>query len=174
MCVGVLLTSIVSVRVLADPRAESPQRLAPDFTLPALSDRNQLITLSSFRGKTVYLDFWSSWCAPCRESLPLLNELRAQLAGDDFEVVTVNLDAYPTDGRRLIEELAIELPVASDITGAVAGRFGAATLPASFLINDEGVIQPELPKMNRQNLSAIRASLSELIEQERQARPVVN
>lgn len=151
-----------------------PGRLAPDFTLPALVDRNVAITLSAYRGKTVYLDFWSSWCAPCRESLPLLRELHAQLAGDDFAIVAVNLDAVPADGRRLMEEYALEFPVASDVTGMAASRFGAATLPAAFLIDDQGVLQPELPKLNQQNLSAIRSSLSKLIKRERQAGPLVN
>jgi thiol-disulfide isomerase/thioredoxin len=164
-----------SVSAEADSQsAASPERLAPDFSLPAISDRNQTITLSAYRGKTVYLDFWSSWCAPCRESLPLLNELNEQLAGDAFAIVAVNLDAFPADGRRLVEQYGIEYPVASDITGVAANRFGASTLPAAYLINYEGVIQPELPQMDKQNISAIRASLLELIEQERQTRPQVN
>lgn len=114
----------------------------------------------------MYLDFWSSWCAPCRESLPLLNELHAQLAGDDFAIVAVNLDVHPADGRRLMEEFSVAYPVASDITGVAAARFGASTLPASYLINSDGVIQAELPLMDRQNISVIKANLLKLMAQE--------
>ena len=178
VCAAVLLSLAASVTVSADTqadhRAQNHERLAPDFTLPAISDRNQTITLSAFRGKTVYLDFWSSWCAPCREALPLLNELREQLAGDDFEIVAVNLDAHPADGRRLMERYAITYPVASDITGIAISRFGATTLPAAYLISDEGVIQPELPPMDAQNLSAIKASLLELIERKSPTLAVLN
>lgn len=143
--------------------AQNRPAIAPDFTLPAISDRNQSITLSAYRGKTVYLDFWSSWCAPCRESLPLLTELHDQLAGDDFQIVAVNLDTHPADGRRLMAQYAIQYPVASDITGMAASRFGAQTLPASYLIDREGVIQPELPPLNNHNVAEITSSLLALI-----------
>lgn len=183
LCAGILLSAIslsVSVPAFADADAESEnsQRHVPDFTLPAISNRDQSVTLSAYRGKTVYLDFWSSWCARCRESLPLLSKLHAQLAGDDFAVVTVNLDAHPADGRRLMAQYGIEFPVASDITGTAADKFGVSTLPASYLINDEGVMQPELPQMNKQNLAAIKESLLALIDlsfqEKSHTRPLVN
>ncbi|MDH3644881.1 MAG: TlpA family protein disulfide reductase [Gammaproteobacteria bacterium] len=166
---GILLSALV-----ASASGFAGERLAPDFSLPAISDRDATITLSAYRGKTVYLDFWSSWCAPCRESLPLLSKLHQEFSGDDFQIVGVNLDALPADGRRIVEQYAIEYPVASDITGIAAQQFGASTLPAAFVINGDGVIQPELPQMDKQNISAIKASLLELIEQERQTRPLVN
>lgn len=166
---GMLLFALgLSVVASGDPRIDGQgdanrPGLAPDFSLPAISDREQTITLSAYRGKTVYLDFWSSWCAPCRESLPLLNELREAFAGEDFEIVGVNLDTFPADGRRVMEQYAIAYPVASDITGVAADRFGAATLPAAYVIDRNGVIQPELPQMDRQSMPAIKASLLELI-----------
>jgi len=153
----------VSSAGLSTDRSTEPAALAPDFTLPAISNRDQAITLSAYRGKTVYLDFWSSWCAPCRESLPLLSELHGELAGDNFAIVAVNLDVHPADGRRLMKEFAIEYPVASDITGVAADRFGLSTLPAAYLIDAKGVIQTELPQLDKQNIAAIRTSVLELI-----------
>jgi thiol-disulfide isomerase/thioredoxin len=177
LCAGILLSAIgFAVAVSADsPNVSLPQRIAPDFSLPAISDRNETITLSAYRGKTVYLDFWSSWCAPCRESLPLLNELHDELAGDDFAIVAVNLDAHPADGRRLMTQFAIKYPVASDIIGVAADKFGLSTLPASYLISHEGVIQAELPQIDKQNIAAIRTSLLELIDQSGESHaPLVN
>jgi thiol-disulfide isomerase/thioredoxin len=172
---GILLSALAwSVSVSAENPGESARTPAPEFTLPSIVDRNETITLSAFRGKTVYLDFWSSWCAPCRESLPLLGELHEQFAGDDFEIVAVNLDAHPADGRALMAQYDVTYPVASDITGVAADLFGVSTLPAAYLINAQGIIETELPKMDRQNISAIKASLLELIEPEQQARPLVN
>ncbi|MFP6816601.1 MAG: TlpA disulfide reductase family protein [Pseudomonadales bacterium] len=175
LCAGILLSALASsVSVFADNSAERVSTLAPDFALPSISNRHETITLSAFRGKTVYLDFWSSWCAPCRESLPLLGELHEQFAGDEFEIVAVNLDAHPADGRDLMAQFDVAYPVASDITGVAADLFGVTTLPAAYLINAQGVIETELPKMDRQNISAIKASLLALIEPEQQARPLVN
>jgi cytochrome c biogenesis protein CcmG/thiol:disulfide interchange protein DsbE len=176
VCVGALLSAFTtSVSAFADAGPEhsvatpAPMtaRTAPDFSLPAITDRNETITLTAFRGKTVYLDFWSSWCAPCRESLPLLNELHEQLGGNDFEIVAVNLDQHPADGRRLMEQFAIAYPVASDIIGVTAEKYGAQTLPASYLISGDGILQRELPQLDRRNIATIKASVLELIEQDR-------
>lgn len=160
-----LLSSIfVALPLHADDDAGAPTQLAPDFTLPNLLDRDQSIRLSDYRGKTVYLDFWSAWCIKCRESLPLLTELNEQLGGGEFAVVTVNIDMNPGDGRRLLEQLAVNYPVASDVSGSTADRFGAVTLPATYLIDGDGNVRPPLPTMNKQNFSAIKALLAEMIE----------
>ncbi len=142
-------------------------QLAPDFTLPNLFNRDESIRLSDYRGKTVYLDFWSAWCIKCRESLPLLTELNRELAGREFAVVTVNIDVNPRDGMRLLEQMTVNYPVASDVSGRAADRFGAVTLPATYLIDAEGNLRPSLPTMNEHNFSAIKARLAELIERDK-------
>ncbi|NIP14663.1 MAG: redoxin domain-containing protein [Pseudomonadales bacterium] len=140
---------------------------APDFTLPNLLNRDESIRLSDFRGKTVYLDFWSAWCVKCRKSMPLLTELNRQLGGQAFAVVSVNIDVNPRDGMHLLEQMTVNYPVASDVSGRAADRFGAVTLPATYLIDAEGNLRPSLPTMNEQNFSAIKARLAELIERDK-------
>ena len=128
---------------------------AADFSLPSITDRNLDIRLADYRGSTVYLDFWSSWCLPCRESLPLLGKLQEQLGHEDFAVITVNLDSYPSDGRSLMEKFAVDYPVASDIGWRVARQFGLQKLPAAFLISRDGAIRSPLPRLNNQSYQAI-------------------
>src|SRR5690606_39851701 len=65
---------------------------APDFTLPAMEEGQPDISLSALRGKTVYVDFWASWCAPCLRSMPLINELYGKYQDRDFDVIAVNVD----------------------------------------------------------------------------------
>ena len=116
--------------------------LAPDFTLPPLRAADiamaQALSLSDFRGKVVYLDFWDSWCGPCRESLPALDAMRRELPGDAFEVFAVNLDADPAAGRRFLAQYPVAYPVASDPSANAAATYRLRALPTSFLIGRDG------------------------------------
>jgi thiol-disulfide isomerase/thioredoxin len=162
-----LLCSIPALSVHAQDITGFHPQPAPDFTLPNLLNRDESIRLADYRGKTIYLDFWSAWCIKCRESLPLLTELNQQLGGGEFAVVTVNIDMNPRDGKRLLEQLPVNYPVASDVSGTTADRFGAVTLPATYLIDGDGNLRPSLPTMNKRNFSAIKARLAELIERDK-------
>ena len=146
-----LLVTLASWSHARDGAAPAPT----DFSLPSITDRHHNIRLSDYRGATVYLDFWSSWCLPCRESLPLLHRLQAEFSDHDFAVVTINLDAFPGDGRKLMSELEIDLPVASDIGWRVAKQYGLEALPAAFLLDGAGRIQLQLPRLDEQSYQKI-------------------
>ncbi len=135
-----------------------------DFTLPSISDRHQSIRLADYRGKTVYLDFWSSWCLPCRDSLPLLGKLQGTFASEDFAILTVNLDAHPSDGRHLMEKLQIEQPAASDVGWRVAKQFGLEVLPAAFLIDADGSVRHRLPELNDESFAEVASIIDRALD----------
>ena len=97
-------------------------------------------TLADWKGKVVLLNFWATWCAPCREEMPALDRLQAELGGDDFEVVTI------ATGRNAVEriddfyaEVGVEnLPVLLDPRQQVAREMGVVGLPVTVLIDREG------------------------------------
>ncbi|MBO9396534.1 TlpA family protein disulfide reductase [Shimia sp. R9_2] len=97
-------------------------------------------TLQGYGGKVVLLNFWATWCAPCRHEMPMLSELQSQLSGDDFEVVTL------ATGRNLVpamekffEEINVSnLPLHRDPQSAVARDMGVLGLPATVLLDREG------------------------------------
>ena len=165
----VCLEGILATQSFANGASDATSSAAPDFSLPSISDREQAISLADYRGRTVYLDFWSSWCLPCRDSLPLLGQLQADFAGEPFAVVTVNLDSYPRDGRSLMKEFGIDFPVASDIAWIVAKQFGLETLPAAFLINGAGQIRLDLPRLHHGSYDAIATVISSEINASRGA-----
>ena len=119
------------------PEAGEP---APDFALPALSERH-VLSLSDLRGAVVYLEFWNSFCAPCRASFPKLDALRERLPREDFEVVAVNMDPFADDGRRFLAKTPVSFPVLSDASLAVGERFGVEALPTGFLIDRTGIVR---------------------------------
>ncbi len=113
---------------------------APSFTLPTLQ-QNQPISLQDFRGKVVYLDFWASWCSPCRTSFPLLNKLHQKLKSQGFEVVAVNVDDNKADGEKFLKEFGVDFTVLRENKVELSDKLGVESMPTSFIINKQGVIQ---------------------------------
>lgn len=108
--------------------------------VPFLADDGTEMTLADFEGKWVVLNFWATWCAPCRKEMPHLSELQTEFAGDDFEVVTVatGLNQRPAMVR-FFEEIGVDnLPLHTDANSAFARDFGVVGLPATLIINPEG------------------------------------
>ena len=147
--------------------------IAPDFTLPVLANptaaqmrdadaadsKFALVTLSDYRGKVVYLDFWQASCAPCRESLPLLSQHRDEFAEHGVEILAVNTDVDPGVGLALVLELGVNFPVVSDPGAQVAGRYGLTALPTAYLIARDGTVREVREGFKSQDMETIRATL---------------
>lgn len=108
---------------------------APGFTLPG---QNQTIQLSKYKGKVVYLDFWASWCEPCKRSFPWMNELQAQYGEDGFEIIAVNLDTSRKDAEEFLKQMPAQFDVAFDKSGKTADAYNLKAMPSSFLIDRQG------------------------------------
>ena len=141
---------------------------APDLSLPSIHVEapadDDLIRLAEYRGKVVYLDFWSSWCAPCRRAMPGLDALRSSFSRSDFEIISVNVDAVVADARRFLRQVPVRHPVAVDGGGAVAARYGVAAVPAGFLIDRDGVVREAILGTRVEDHASLRAKLERLIE----------
>ncbi|MDO6804851.1 TlpA disulfide reductase family protein, partial [Wenyingzhuangia sp. 1_MG-2023] len=118
------LTSLMSLCWSLSASALQAGEPGFDFNLPSLSRDGSHQRLSDFRGKVVYLDFWASWCGPCRKSLPQLAHLQQQLSDQAFVVLGVNLDDDPALGRRFLDELGVSFPNVSDTSGSSYDTFG--------------------------------------------------
>ena len=139
---------------------------APQFTAPSL-DGGRDLSLAAYRGKVVYLDFWASWCAPCLTSLPLLEELRAELSGEDFQVLAVNVDADPKAARKFLARRPVGYPSAMDPEGRLPERFQIEKMPTSFLIDRQGVIRHVGRGFRRSDIDRLRAHIHELLAAKR-------
>ena len=130
---------------LVDDRSVQLDELAPDFRLTDLD--GNVVMLSDFRGKTVVLNFWATWCPPCREEMPEFQELwdhRGADGTDDLVVVAVNFLRDDTVGAatKFIEANEFTFVVVFDTTrGDVAARYGVRGLPATFFIDRNGVVR---------------------------------
>jgi thiol-disulfide isomerase/thioredoxin len=113
---------------------------APQFTLPTLQ-QEQATSLKQYAGKVVYLDFWASWCAPCRTSFPLLNKMYEKLKAQGFEVVAVNLDEDKANAEKFLKEFPVSFTVLRDAKGEWADQFVVESMPTSFIIDRQGIVQ---------------------------------
>ncbi len=98
------------------------------------------ISLKSLRGKVVYLDFWASWCGPCRKSFPWMNEMHRKYSDAGFVVLAVNVDTKPRDAARFLEKNPADFTVAYDREGKLAASIGLKAMPSSYIIAPDGSI----------------------------------
>lgn len=120
------------------PAVDEP---APDFLLE-LPEAGEFIRLSDFRGRTVLLNFWATWCPPCRAEMPEFDEVyRSRLDREDFVVIAVDVQESDAQVQRFVDELGLAFPVAMDRDGAVAQHYGVRGLPATFLIDRDGILR---------------------------------
>lgn len=110
---------------------------APPLSLPGLKGA---VDLANLKGKVVYLDFWASWCGPCKQSFPFMNELQSRYGAEGLEVVAVNLDARRSDAEKFLAEVPAGFTVAFDATGDSARRFEVRSMPSSVLIGRDGKV----------------------------------
>ena len=112
---------------------------AVDFDLADLA--GQLHSLRSYRGSVVFLNFWATWCAPCRIEMPDLQELHDELGGDEnFTMLAINLQEDAAQVRRFAGELELSFQILLDSSGETSAAYGARTLPMSYIIDRDGAI----------------------------------
>lgn len=136
---------------------------APKFTLPTLKTDSPT-PLKQFAGKVVYLDFWASWCAPCKTSFPLLNKLHQKLKAQGFEVVAVNLDEDKANGEKFLQEVPVDFTVLRDASGEWADKFVVDSMPTSFIIDKNGVVQKIHHGFVSDDITEIEAKVMELLK----------
>lgn len=113
--------------------------LAPPLELQTVDGQWQ--RLQDYRGKVVYVDFWASWCAPCRQSLPQYERLFRKWAASDFGVLAVNVDTERRVAVAALKQSAVSFPVVFDPGGIWAERFKLPTMPSGYLIDRKGVVR---------------------------------
>jgi thiol-disulfide isomerase/thioredoxin len=109
---------------------------APNLALP--DAQGSVLALDTLRGKVVYVDFWASWCGPCRRSFPWMNEMQQKYGGKGLAIVAVNVDKKRGDANKFLEQFPANFPVVFDEAGASPAAFGVKGMPSSYLIDARG------------------------------------
>jgi thiol-disulfide isomerase/thioredoxin len=137
---------------------------APDFDVAGQTTN---VKLNAYQGKLVYLDFWASWCGPCKKSFPWMNDMQKRYGAQGLQVVAVNLDAKKTDALEFLSIVPVGFTIGFDPAGAVARSYGVKGMPSSVLIAPDGRViamhegfndsdKTELENRIRGNLKLVR------------------
>ena len=136
---------------------------APAINLPAIEGEVDLVQL---QGKVVYLDFWASWCDPCRESFPWMAEMKEKYGDQGFEVVAVNLDKDRALADKFLNKMKINFVVAFDASAESAEKYGLRGMPGSYLIGRDGSIQASHLGFNDKDKAELEAVIKVLLLQQ--------
>jgi peroxiredoxin len=132
-------TLVLLGAVAASAAALGTGSRAPEIGLKDLEGRH--IRMSALRGKVVIVDFWASWCDPCREEMPVLNRLYKKYKGDGLVVIGVSVDRDKGNVRKFLEQTPVSFPIVHDPDHQVAGRYEPPRMPSSYVIGKRGVVR---------------------------------
>ncbi len=132
-------TAILALTVLLALPAGAVEvgQSAPDFDL---ATSLAAVKLSDYKGKTVYLDFWASWCGPCKQSFPWMNEMQSRYGAKGFRVLGVNVDQKTEDAKAFLKDTPARFDVAFDPSGKTPKTYAIKGMPTSVLIGPDGKV----------------------------------
>lgn len=135
---------------------------APPFSL--LDERGVQVGLEQYRGKVVYLDFWASWCGPCRQSFPWMNSMQATYRDRGLHIVAINVDAKAVDAKKFLAETPAQFEVLYDGAGKTPRAYGVKGMPSSYLIDRQGRIVSVHNGFTSAKAAELEAQLKQLLE----------
>jgi cytochrome c biogenesis protein CcmG, thiol:disulfide interchange protein DsbE len=135
--------------------------VAPALALPTAA--GERVTLQALRGKVVYVDFWASWCGPCRRSFPWMNEMQQKYGARGLVVVGVNVDKKRSDAERFLAQIPANFTIVFDEAGATPAAYGVKGMPSSYLIDARGNVVQVESGFNDDQAVAIEARIRDLV-----------
>lgn len=112
---------------------------APDFSLQSFS--GETLSLSKYRGDVVMINFWATWCGPCRQEMPILDELYSRYERAGFKLLGVNIDDDPGRARAMLTELGVSFPVLFDSEKRVSELYAVQAMPVSVMVDRDGMVR---------------------------------
>ena len=154
------LLSICLFLFISPTFAEEP---APDFTLPTFPD-DAKISLQDFKGRVVYLDFWATWCPPCRKSFPWMDEMHARYNDAGLTIIAVSVDKKRELIEEFIKKMEPKFTIASDPGGDVARDYRLRGMPSSYLIDRNGQLVETHMGFRNKDKAKMEAAIQSLLE----------
>jgi len=138
---------------------------APALTLAALDEGGRPVTLAQLKGSVVYVDFWASWCVPCRLSMPTLDDLYRRNKSRGFAVVGVNKDATAAEARRFAARVPVTFALVQDGGDAAARGFDVKAMPSGYLVDRKGVVRHVHRGFTSETAAALAREIDSLLQE---------
>lgn len=136
--ISLALAVTMAAGVPGPASAQAVGKAAPAFDL---SSSGKTVRLADLKGRVVYVDFWASWCGPCKQSFPWMNEMQAKYGDKGLTIVGVNTDAKREDADKFLVNTPAKFTIAYDPAGKVAEKYQPKGMPTSFLIGADGIVR---------------------------------
>lgn len=136
-----------------------PGTVAPDFQLQTFDGAT--VRLSDYRGKPVVVNFWASWCVPCRDEQPVLRQIADTYGKRGVVFLGVNIQDTPYDAQKFVRQFAVSYPVVTDAKGTVFVNYGVVGVPETYLVTRQGKIAQKI--VGPVDAAPLAASLEELL-----------
>ncbi len=153
VCLSVVL---LSANVYADVAQ------APDIKLPTA---NGTVQLSRLKGEVVYLDFWASWCLPCKKSFPWMNDMQKRYTSQGLKIVAVNLDKDKALADEFLRQKDVSFTVAFDASGNSASKYKLRGMPSSYLIGRDGKVHASHIGFRDKDKDKLEQAINNLLNQ---------
>ncbi len=131
--------------------------------LETLNVNGEQVDMSAYRGRIVYLDFWASWCGPCRESFPWMNKLVREYPTNQLAVIAINLDEDLESANAFLQRFPADFDVLFDPSGTSATQLDVEGMPMSFLIGADGVIHERIVGFSEKRAQKHEQDIKQLI-----------
>lgn len=130
------------------------------------ADAQQFDT-APYKGQVIYLDFWASWCVPCRLSFPWMNELQAEYGGKGLTIVAINVDHDAAAAQQFLEQVPASFKIVYDPSGRIAQKYPLKGMPTSFLIGRDGTVRFEHDGFSTERRNEYLAHINALIAEKK-------
>lgn len=158
-----ILLASIALAWITSARAATPSQPAPTFTLPARS--GPAIAVEQLKGRVVMLNFWASWCGPCRQEMPLLEQMHRRYGPLGFTLLGINVDADSHDAEQWLAKTPVSFPILFDTDSKVSQLYEVTAMPTTVFIDRHGTVRHlhhgYKPGDENEYLDQIRALLKE-------------
>lgn len=160
---GLFLLVISCKQSAEDSIAGIDSAIAKNFTLYSLTENKQ-VSLDEFKGKGVVLNFWATWCGPCREEMPLFEEIWSKYHDENVVFLGINVMDNKNTAQDFIESIGVTYPNLYDPEGNISRKYNVVGLPATFFIDKEGNMMAKHygPFLGSKGKEALKLSVEEI------------
>lgn len=160
-CKAMIIAAMLAGFILNPAMAAEPGQIAPEFALPGQS--GQVVRLSDYRDKVVYLYFWTSWCGTCVQAFPWLNEMQSKYGAKGLQIIAVDLDVKAEDARNFLVENPANFLVAMDTKASTPAAYKIKALHTSLLVEPGGKVIARKVVVNDMDKSLIESSIRQAL-----------
>lgn len=132
---GMVLASVL----VTSASSNNLMEVAPDFTL--MNRSGEMVSLNDFRGQVVLINFWATWCAPCRKEMPFLEQIYQRYERLGVTLLGVNVEDGPEGAKAFLKETPVTFPVLFDMDKAVSDLYGVEAMPTTILVDRQGKVR---------------------------------